>query len=152
MYKTSLFLNGDDYDVIIYDAEPAGLLCSMTHKAKQLVFTRAFSKVELEQAGLVKSQTDCVRLVESLCFVVSLTQEVQIHSRLPGISPPEPIATSTAAEVYLSTTTVGREKLMEVLGRGLIVLCKEKPMGLNAVLELGKWLLENNPNQPMVDK
>jgi Dpy-30 motif len=30
-------------------------------------------------------------------------------------------------------------------------LCKEKPSGNDAIKWLGEWLIENNPNKPMVE-
>ncbi|KDO32743.1 hypothetical protein SPRG_02441 [Saprolegnia parasitica CBS 223.65] len=152
LYSTGLLLNGDDYRVAVHDVEPAGVVVVATQTSKNVVFSRAFTKQELTAAGLTKSPLDCARLAESLLFVVSPTQEPQLHSTLPGVRQPEPIASGAAAEVYLTTTRVGTETFLDVLQRGLIVLCKEKPMGLNAVAMLGTWLLEHNPSQPLVSR
>ncbi|OQR98959.1 hypothetical protein ACHHYP_07414 [Achlya hypogyna] len=152
LYSTNLLLNGDDFHVAVFDAEPAGVVVLATQTSKNIIFQRAFTKPELAAAGLVKTPCDCVRLVDSLYFAVSPTQDAQLHSTLTGMRAPEPIGTAVAAEAYLTTAPVGNEKLLDVLSRGLIVLCKEKPMGLNAVHKLGTWLLENNPSQPVVSK
>jgi hypothetical protein len=43
------------------------------------------------------------------------------------------------------------ESMHDLLVTGLVELCKAKPVGLDAVEWLGKWLLANNPNKPRVD-
>lgn len=40
--------------------------------------------------------------------------------------------------------------LKTVILKGLTQVCKEKPMGEDAIVYLGKWLLENNTSQPKV--
>jgi hypothetical protein len=42
------------------------------------------------------------------------------------------------------------ESINDVLVAGLIELCRVKPVGLDAVQWLGEWLLNNNPNKPLV--
>ncbi|RYH14255.1 hypothetical protein EON65_33905 [archaeon] len=42
------------------------------------------------------------------------------------------------------------QNLHDLLVTGLVELCKEKPVGLDAVKWLGNWLLANNPNKPCV--
>lgn len=44
------------------------------------------------------------------------------------------------------------ESINDVLVTGLVELCKVKPVGVDAVEWLGKWLLNNNPNQPNVSE
>ena len=42
------------------------------------------------------------------------------------------------------------ESINDVLVAALVELCKVKPVGLDAVRWLGEWLLNNNPNKPLV--
>ena len=42
--------------------------------------------------------------------------------------------------------------LNEILVEGLVELCKVKPVGTDAVKWLGDWLIENNPNKPVVSE
>ena len=42
------------------------------------------------------------------------------------------------------------ESINDVLVKGLVELCKVKPVGLDAVEWLGHYLLHNNPNKPKV--
>lgn len=42
------------------------------------------------------------------------------------------------------------KSLNDVIVQGLVELCKEKPVGLDAVRWLGEWFLANNPAKPCV--
>lgn len=42
------------------------------------------------------------------------------------------------------------KSLNDVIVQGLVELCKEKPVGLDAVRWLGEWFLNNNPTKPCV--
>ena len=46
----------------------------------------------------------------------------------------------------------GIESVHQVLVKGLVELCKVKPVGPEAVKFLGEWLLVNNPNKPSVNE
>lgn len=46
----------------------------------------------------------------------------------------------------------GTESVHQVLVKGLVELCKVKPVGPEAVKFLGEWLLVNNPNKPSVNE
>lgn len=43
------------------------------------------------------------------------------------------------------------DSIQKLLVTGLMQICKEKPAGNDAVQRLGEWLLENNPNKPIVE-
>lgn len=43
-----------------------------------------------------------------------------------------------------------KKSFQAVLVEGLTQLCREKPVGLDAVAWLGNWLLRHNPNKPVV--
>lgn len=45
----------------------------------------------------------------------------------------------------------GSDSVHELLVTGLMQICKEKPSGNDAVQRLGEWLIENNPNKPIVE-
>lgn len=51
----------------------------------------------------------------------------------------------------LSEKVGSGETINEVLTQGLVKLCREKPVGLDSIEFLGKWLIENNPNRPSVN-
>lgn len=46
----------------------------------------------------------------------------------------------------------GIDSVHQVLVKGLVELCKVKPVGPEAVKFLGEWLLVNNPNKPSVNE
>ena len=45
----------------------------------------------------------------------------------------------------------GSDSVHKLLITGLMQICKEKPSGNDAVQRLGEWLIENNPNKPIVE-
>ena len=53
---------------------------------------------------------------------------------------------------FIGRTKAGRDTLSDFLSEALSELCKEKPVGLDAVRWLGQWILKNNPNQPTVEE
>jgi len=66
------------------------------------------------------------------------------------------IPTGEDAKKYLMNSRTGERDgevvtLPDLLIQGCTELCRHKPQGMDAVTWLGQWLLENNPNQPMVD-
>ncbi|ETW08470.1 hypothetical protein H310_01047 [Aphanomyces invadans] len=151
VFRANLLIRGEDHVVTLYDTEPSGVVCMAVNSATTNKFTRAFSSAELKAAKLTKTPSDYFHLVESLYFVaIGGVNELQLHSSLPGMRPPAAIATATAAQHYLTNAQAGNENFTQVLSRGLIMLCNDKPMGLQAITRLGKWLLENNPNKPKV--
>ncbi len=58
----------------------------------------------------------------------------------------------TSLEDMVKAPLPGQSKsLNELLVMGLVELCKEKPVGLDAVKWLGEWFLANNPNKPCIE-
>lgn len=56
-----------------------------------------------------------------------------------------------ALEDMVKAPLAGQTKsLNEVIVQGLVELCREKPVGLDAVKWLGDWMLANNPAKPCV--
>jgi hypothetical protein len=139
-------------------------------------FSRVFSREELHHAGILRTLEGYVRLVDSLELVedafftgpdathagLSELAAYQLSSSLPGIAYPPPIVSRPAATSYLMRAPVGlatwnesrtradETLLLDVVARALAELCRAKPVGLDAVRWLGKWLLAHNPSQPAV--
>jgi Dpy-30 motif len=61
--------------------------------------------------------------------------------------------TGDELEVMMKKPMMGddTDSIQELLVTGLMQLCKEKPSGNDAIKWLGEWLIENNPNKPMVE-
>ena len=61
--------------------------------------------------------------------------------------------TGNELETMLKTPMMGEDSdsIQELLVTGLMQLCKVKPSGNDAVKWLGDWLIENNPNKPIVE-
>lgn len=141
-----------------------------------LKFSCVFSPSELQAANIPRTLEGYVTLVDSLELVedgfftskdattVGLSEltAYQLTSSLPGIRFPPPIVSKPAALAYLTKAPVGLttwndsrrpeddKSLLDVIAKGLTELCRQKPVGLDAVTFLGRWLLENNPSQPLV--
>ncbi|KAF0690446.1 Aste57867_18178 [Aphanomyces stellatus] len=150
VFQANMLIHAEDHAVTLYDTEPGGLVCIAVNTHNNIKYVRTFSYAELRAAKLTKSTADYFHLVESLYFTPTGTKDLLLHSSLAGMRTPEPLATAAAADHYLNNVAAG-SKLTQVLSKGLIALCKDKPMGLQAITRLGKWLLENNPNKPKVE-
>ncbi|CAK4081526.1 unnamed protein product [Aphanomyces euteiches] len=151
VFQVNVHFEGNDHSISLYDAEPGGLVAIVVNTGTNAKYIRAFSTANLRATQVTKTKPDYYRLAESLYLApAGGTHELQIHSSLRGMSQPEAIATAEAAHHYLTNASSGPEKFTQVLSRGLVMLCKDKPMGLQAVTRLGKWLVENNPNRPKV--
>lgn len=149
VYATDMELEAEKYSVQVFDCEPAGLLV-VAKGSSGNEYTLAPSKRELSAAAVPKAQDGYAKLVESLNLIQSAQGHKELVSVLDGIHASRPPATAQAASTYLSNAPAGQETLPALLATGLTELCRQKPVGLNAVEWLGNWLLENNPNQPRV--
>ncbi|KAG9416250.1 hypothetical protein AC1031_000647 [Aphanomyces cochlioides] len=149
VFQVNVLFEDNDHSISLYDAEPGGLVAIIVNTGTNAKYLRAFSTANLRATQLTKTKPDYYRLAESLYLApAGGTHELQIYSSLRGMNQPEAIATAEAAHHYLTNVNSGPEKFTQVLSRGLVMLCKDKPMGLQAVTRLGKWLVENNPNRP----
>ncbi len=77
---------------------------------------------------------------------------VVLQSKLDKISNIQHRLTGTELEQLIKTKKLGggSQTINDLLVSGLVELCKVKPVGVEAVKWLGEWLLENNPNKPVV--
>uniref|UniRef100_A0A7S4DEB2 Nucleoside diphosphate kinase-like domain-containing protein n=2 Tax=Lotharella globosa TaxID=91324 RepID=A0A7S4DEB2_9EUKA len=62
----------------------------------------------------------------------------------PRLNDPEEYAKASLNSLDVS--------LNDVLQKGLTKLCRAKPVGLDAIEWLGRWLIENNPARPSVEQ
>jgi hypothetical protein len=86
-------------------------------------------------------------------FLDYVDGELVLQSTDDNISKPKRKVSPELLDKLLQSpmTDNSPETLNELLSRGLVELCKCKPVGLNASEWLGNWLLANNPNMPRVD-
>lgn len=153
VYSADIELDSQTYALRVYDCEPAGVLVVAQNLSSGTEYTIAPSKRELAAAKITKSQEGYKRLLESLNLATKDDQGTkELVSVLEGIKNTRVPATAGAAADYLHSAPAGKDTLPTLLATGLTELCRQKPVGLNAVEWLGNWLLENNPNQPKVQK
>ena len=85
-------------------------------------------------------------------FLDQLGTQVVLASSNDKISRIKKRPTGEELDAVLRAPIVdGGESIHELLVKGLVDLCKVKPVGLDSVQWLGEWLLSNNPNKPRVD-
>ena len=144
VYQTDVTMEAETFQFSVYDCEPAGVLI-VAKSAGGREYTLSPTKQELKAASIAKTRAGYETLVLSLNLL-----DNQLVSSLEGIGTGPPVASPVAAANYLKGAPAGEDTLPNLIAVGLTELCREKPVGLNAVEWLGKWLLSNNPNQPQV--
>jgi hypothetical protein len=100
---------------------------------------------------VVRTEAGLQRLVESIELAQDETR-LYIHSTLVGIPPPKKVLNGANVKKFISELKTGDEYLPETLITALSELCKVKPTKIDAIRWLGRYLLEHNPNQPLVDE
>ncbi|CEG48516.1 dynein light chain [Plasmopara halstedii] len=180
-YKARRTFLGKEFEIQLFEVDGAGITAVAIQISQEQDspqnFSRAFSRAELEKAGINRTSKAYVALVDSLELVedvyftgndaISSGQNMltayRLSSKLPGISSPLPIVSHHAALSYFARAPVGFSArntsqeveednlLVNVIVKGLTELCREKPSGLNALRWLGNWFLEHNPAQPLVN-
>ena len=75
-----------------------------------------------------------------------------LQSNCPSIKHQKPRPTGEEVEAMIKAPAFGNASIHDILVKGLVELCKVKPVGTDAVQWLGEWLLSNNPNKPRVDE
>lgn len=73
-----------------------------------------------------------------------------LQSTLPSIPRTKRNLSPDEVEAMIKAPFESSSSMHDVLVKGLVELCKVKPVGNDAVQWLGEWLLENNPNKPQV--
>ena len=90
-------------------------------------------------------------LLETM-YLIDCGEETVLESSCDKISKQKLKPSPQYMDKLLSEPLVADgDSLNELLVKGLVELCKCKPVGLNASEWLGNWLLANNPNMPRVD-
>ncbi|KAG7384512.1 hypothetical protein PHYBOEH_009427 [Phytophthora boehmeriae] len=179
-YKARRTFLGVEFEVRLFEMDDAGIVAVIFQisgdKGAPLKFSRVFSRAELERAGIAKTLEGHVALVDSLELVedayftgndavnagLNSLSAYQLSSTLGGMSYPPPVVSQEAALAYFARAPVGlstwnssrvpeeENLLSNLVVRGLVELCREKPAGLDAVKWLGNWFLDHNPAQPKV--
>ena len=143
--------NNDIYIMQVFDNSPSGLLVKAYLQAQSLEYYMPITEIELERAGLNRTEASLTQLTASIDLVEKGGVAV-LQSSIPGIVKPKIVPSGDGVRQFISRTEAGNETLPEFLTKALTELCKEKPVGLDATKWLGHWMLMNNPNQPKVDE
>lgn len=144
----------DDNDIYIlqmFDASPSGLLVKAYRQTESIEYFMPITESELDNAALSRSQQALSKLAESLSLV-KMGEEQVLVSSIAGIIKPKVLPSGDGVRQFIGRTKAGGDTLSDFLSEALSELCKEKPVGLDAVRWLGQWILKNNPNQPMVEE
>ena len=106
----------------------------------------------IQHARLLVSQlSDDVRPFVYASTDATVTADIrELFPLLPSVEPLSP-AELLARFTQPTNASLSTASLQSVLTDALIALCKAKPAGDEAVVWLARYLLEHNPNQPLVD-
>lgn len=104
-------------------------------------------------AGISRSHASLADFVNTV-ELVSQGECLVLQSTNEKISKLQHRLTGAGLESMVKSAKIGSsdQTMNDVLVTGLVELCKAKPVGLDAVRWLGEWLLENNPNKPVVQE
>lgn len=141
--------DSEHYIVQIFDVAPSGVIVKAYQQSESKDFYLPITEGELEKATLSRSAKALEKLASSVDLVEKGGQ-IFLESSIPGISKPKVVPSGDGVRQFICRTKAGEETLPEFLTKALADLCKEKPRGLEALRWLGNWLLENNPNQPVI--
>lgn len=104
----------------------------------------------MSKSGYTRSAASLTELLESIVLVPQGSGYV-LQSTDENISKIKATPSGNEIDNILKASMSNcKESVNDVLIKGLVELCKEKPVGLDAVQWLGNWLLQNNPNKPQV--
>eukprot|EP00600_Ochromonadales_sp_CCMP1393_P001637 CAMPEP_0174981836 /NCGR_PEP_ID=MMETSP0004_2-20121128/16124_1 /TAXON_ID=420556 /ORGANISM="Ochromonas sp., Strain CCMP1393" /LENGTH=162 /DNA_ID=CAMNT_0016233651 /DNA_START=110 /DNA_END=598 /DNA_ORIENTATION=+ len=142
--------DGNLYLLSIYDLEPSGVIIHAYDQIASKEYILPVGEAELAHAGYARNTPSLTSLIESIDLVPQGADQV-LQSSNDNISKIKKRATGVALEEIVKAPMSNcSESINDVLVSGLVALCKEKPVGTDAVEWLGNWLLNNNPNKPVV--
>lgn len=121
--------------------------CSLT-----VNFLKLFYFTQLSTAGITRHKAS----LREFLLTIELVQKdslMVLESSNYHISKITKRPTGDELEIMMKKPMMGddSDSIQELLVTGLMQLCKEKPSGNDAIKWLGEWLIENNPNKPMVE-
>ena len=141
--------DGKLYIMSVYDCDVAGLLVKAYHQSDAVEHTFSPTNPELKVAGIKRDRVSYKKLVSSV-DIKSEKGRTFLVSSLGPLKKPKFIPQGNEAREYINYAKAGTDNLPDLLVKGLSELARSKPSGLQAVKQLGEWLLANNPNQPQV--
>lgn len=106
--------------------------------------------MQLASAGFSRSSKDLAALVNTLQLTPNGVSYSLESTNASIAKPRRVLSQSDVEEIIKAPTLAGGESLENLIVRGLVELCKSKPVGPDAITFLGEWLLANNPNKPLV--
>jgi Dpy-30 motif len=117
-----------------------------------VIYSQPFSFPQLSTAGITRHKAS----LREFLLTIELVQKdslMVLESSNYLISKITKRPTGDELEVMMKKPMMGNDtdSIQELLVTGLMQLCKEKPSGNDAIKWLGEWLIENNPNKPMVE-
>ena len=106
----------------------------------------------MSAAGITRDQANLTAFLTAIELVVR-DGEMVLESSNRIISKIKKRPTGDQLEEMMLKPMVGdgSDSVHELLVTGLMQICKEKPSGNDAVQRLGEWLIENNPNKPIIE-
>jgi hypothetical protein len=104
----------------------------------------------LGESGFSRSSQSLSNLLDTI-YLVAQGPDWVLQSSHALIKGQKPRLSGDELVELITKNASGMPSLQETIVNGLVELCKVKPAGNDAILWLGQWLLENNPNKPRVE-
>jgi hypothetical protein len=108
--------------------------------------------LQMAKASITRRATSLMELLETI-MLVEVGNDFGLESsneKLPRVKR-RPNVEELEAMMKAPISEGCQESMHDLLTRGLVELCKVKPVGLAAIEWLGEWLISNNPNKPNVE-
>jgi hypothetical protein len=136
----------------VFDLEPSGVIVQAYSQVDSKEYLLPVTEMELAEAGLTRHKDSLKGLLDSIQLVAQGTTDFVLESSYEQISKIKKRPRGDELkEMMEKPMTDGGDSFQEFLVTSLMELCRNKPTGLDAVEWLGQWLIENNPNRPVVE-
>eukprot|EP01038_Epipyxis_sp_PR26KG_P006257 gene6257-8617_t len=139
------------YLLSIYDLEPSGVIVHAYNQVNSQELILPITEMELAHAGISRSVVSLTSLIESI-ELVPQGQGLVLQSTNEKIKKPTKRLINSELEDMMKTAIPGASVSMnDFIVKGLVELCKVKPVGLDAIEWFGEWLIANNPTRPNIE-
>ena len=137
----------------VFDLEPSGIIVHAYNQISSSEHSLPISEADLAKAGYTRSKESLAALLETIVLVPLPGGGLDLQSTNEDVGRNKLRPTGEEVENMIKSPIKKEavESIHSLLVSGLVELCKVKPVGTcDAVEFLGEWLLQNNPNKPVV--
>lgn len=152
LYTAGRKLQGSSiYLLSVFDMEPSGIIVHAYNQVNSSEYLLPISERDLANAKFTRAPASLAILLETI-VLVPMGTDFELQSTNENIRKVKKSLSGDEVENLIKSPIKKEieESIHSLIITGLVELCKTKPNGLDAVEFLGEWLLQNNPNKPIV--